>query len=786
MKLLTIDGEVRVYLTMQEMVECGFEEARLREAKSRGVKCWDIIDHPEDKRKVLVGFEALNDWRKKMVTDRYGDPYDYVARTPILTMVVNDWKASDWYRDYTYKIYGGVDKWLPKHVQYQYTRAASWLGMLKAIDKGMMRKDLGLTVEQFYKHVDHLIQIEKGRAKLQGYAGVDVLPGDFPGTYQRLLAKVARFTAEGYESIVAPEYGNKYASKLGRSAPSFAEATAGESGRSAGLTMTAIAPEMGCLVPNNDVKSRDNDLILVENDQKCVSKGGAFDPELHDKQMSVIRRCSEMHNNFDAGQVAEFANLVFTLNGWKTLTVARVRQIMKENEHLTTAGSKGTKTHRNKIAMQVKRKVTPMPMLYWTLDGWTAELAYREQRKATKTRSAGWDYKRLVVVVVLDVYKKYPIGYAIGDRETSDLIREANRNALEHAWQLFGGHYRPAQVQSDNYQIKNLTPFYQAMTHLHTPAAVGNAKAKVIEPYFMYLNKEYCQKMPNWTGFNVTSSKDNQVNAEFTDKIKHTFPDRAGVMQQIVTIMERERALKQAEYVAAWPKVTEEHRYSMNDMQYLEVMGRPLGKTNRLAGEGVVKVIGGEQFVFDSFDEAFRAHRHVEWQLIGDERDLTKVLAVSPDGGLKFVLEQKRIVPMDIASTTAEDHAYRARITQFNKDQERGITELYGRDADMVRAIVDSTPFELGNVEEMALKLMLTERGQQKEGIQDAKGLNGSAGLTMTKKAPSFAEATAGESGGSAGLTMTKKEAKREQEEWLELQEARMDERVDFSVFKSL
>src|SRR5690606_8235724 len=111
---------------------------------------------------------------------------------------------------------------------------------------------------------------------------------------------------------------------------------------------------------------------------------------------------------------------------------------------------------------------------------------------------------RLVIVVVLDAVNKYPVGYAIGDRENSNLIQEANRNAIMHMKELFGNSYRPWQLQSDRYALKKLTPFYQAVAHLHTPAAVGNAKSKIIEPYFKYLNKE-CQKYfpHNWSGFNI-------------------------------------------------------------------------------------------------------------------------------------------------------------------------------------------------------------------------------------------------------------------------------------------
>ena len=55
-----------------------------------------------------------------------------------------------------------------------------------------------------------------------------------------------------------------------------------------------------------------------------------------------------------------------------------------------------------------------------------------------------------------------------------------------------------------------MVPFYEAMTKYYTPAALGNAKSKIVEPYFKRLNVEYCQKQANWSGFGITADKDNQ------------------------------------------------------------------------------------------------------------------------------------------------------------------------------------------------------------------------------------------------------------------------------------
>ena len=149
-----------------------------------------------------------------------------------------------------------------------------------------------------------------------------------------------------------------------------------------------------------------------------------------------------------------------------------------------------------------------MPMLYWSIDGWDAELYYRRSVTDKKGHTVVTYNNRLTIVVVLDPCGDYPVGYAIGERESPELIRTALRNAVNHTEQLFGQRYRTGQLQSDHYALKNLAPVYGVVGEKVTPARVGNAKAKVVEPYFRRLNKNYCQYMRNWSGFGLTARKE--------------------------------------------------------------------------------------------------------------------------------------------------------------------------------------------------------------------------------------------------------------------------------------
>lgn len=655
MKLIT----EQLYLEFPELVECGVSENTLKNAayrsKTKESSNWHFINDPSDNRKVLIGYERLKPEYKRMVGVRFGNPYDLVARQPILDRVINNPEAHDFFMRYQYN---GNNKLLIETVN-KYTRADAWLRFLGSVSLGDIKKGFGLTAPSFYQHAGELIKIEVRRGKDKDYKGIYMLPGDFPSSYQRLKEKAENYKKLTPADLIDPLYGNKNASKLGK-------------------------------------------------------YEGGFSPKVEEQQKAVIRTIAGKHNNLDAAQVAKLSDIIFKEKGWESIGRSRVYQMLQEMKVQLTPGRRGRKVFNSEVAMQNKRLAPKFPTYYFTLDGWTVELLYQEM--------SSFD-NRLVVVVVLDPFNKYPVGYAIGDRENAELIREANRNAILHLKELFGDYYRPYQLQSDNYALKQLTPFYQACGHLHTPAAVGNAKSKVIEPYFNYLNTEYCQLQPNWSGHNVTASKKNQVNTEYLNMIKKSFPSKDGVIRQVERAIEIERTLKVDEYKAKWAEMPAEDKNVMSELEWLFVFGVPMGRSNTIVGQGIIKTIAGAEYTYDSFDPAFRKNMHLSWDLKIDPTDITRALAISEDGKLQFVLHEKMALPMDIKSTTAEHNDYRSKVRQFNKDLVDDIMNTYTKDAEIVSELMQDVPLRLDDKNEAALKLMFTVGGQQKDGLQDAKGL---------------------------------------------------------------
>lgn len=393
-----------------------------------------------------------------------------------------------------------------------------------------------------------------------------------------------------------------------------------------------------------------------------------------DIQESILIEIIGDARNLSNAQVARMYNLLADEQDWQTITSSAVA-IWRKKYDLQTSGSLlGETRFRNNKTMQVKRTRPTAPLLYWTMDGWTAELLYQKTDENKKGHRVTTYTNRLTIVVVLDPCVNYPVGYAIGERENPELIKAALRDAANHTAELFGVRYRANQIQSDNYGRGNLVPTYQVMGDKYTPARAHNAKAKVIEPYFNQINRTYCQLCKNWGGFGITSNKNLQPNSEFLNKNRHSFPDEMGCRMQLEAIMARERATKREQYLKLFSKLPDDRKLPLSDEQYLLTFGAETGFKNALEGNGLRPTIEGIKRDYDCFDPKFREYAHIRWSVKYDPENLDSALAINEDGSLRFMLESKYLQPMALAERTEQDAAELARIEQYNKQLEQCIS----------------------------------------------------------------------------------------------------------------
>lgn len=429
------------------------------------------------------------------------------------------------------------------------------------------------------------------------------------------------------------------------------------------------------------------------------------------EQEALIDELLAKHTNLDNELIATLYNMVAEKLNWQTITAQTIGNRKKDNNLVIYAGRNGVSALSNNLLMQNKRQAPTTPMLYWTLDGWDAELLYQKTTSDKRGYSTTTYHNRLTMIVVLDAFNKYPIGYAIGSHESPELIKEAMRNAINHTAELFGQRMNPRQLQSDNYQSKVLTPIYQACTKFYTPAKVKNAKAKVIEPYFNSINKKYCKMFDNWSGHNINSGSKNQPNSEMLNKLSKTFPDEQGCRQQLEGIIRAERAKKVEEYLKNWANVTEDLKLPMPQENFLLALGKKSGHTNKLEGSGLNVRIEGVKQVYDSYELEFRKQAHQNWEILYDSDNIDQVLAVSSDNKYRFMLERKYIQAMALDDRGENDTMELKRVNDYNKSTIQYITDTRVENQDLLENLFENPLLS----DTLAKHLIVDSRGQHKD-----------------------------------------------------------------------
>ena len=136
-------------------------------------------------------------------------------------------------------------------------------------------------------------------------------------------------------------------------------------------------------------------------------------------------------------------------------------------------------------------------------------------------------------------------------------------------WQL------PAwQIQSDNYQKKQLFPFMQTLTQHFTPAAVA-MPSKADRTFLQSLQPKYFRLMPNTSGHGVKSGRAVQVSDDWIESHKKSFPDYAGCCSQIEQVIELDRTTKREAYLQRWNELEADRRRPFDRYNACWPLARP-------------------------------------------------------------------------------------------------------------------------------------------------------------------------------------------------------------------
>jgi hypothetical protein len=588
-----------LYIEFDEAVEAGISTKNyLTKAKSTKSGSFTFIDDPADKRRVLIEYDSLKPEHKHKIEQRFGNPYDQVAKEPIRKMVNKDMKAEEFFMAYKYD----GNKSLPIDTVKSYVQAASWLNMLvkaKASSKEI-KKLLNLSLADFWIKVGEIIESDKI---------------ELPSSFRRLNEKINEYQEKlkesndaAYSTLISKHFGNQRALKV---STELAES----------LLLELIS------LPYHD------DVVICRNYNQWA-----------------------------------------TQNNHEPITPATVGKWRRDHEHLIRATKNGSKEWYNTHGKQIMRKRPSAPLLLIGSDDNDLDLYFQTTTINKKGHSVVNYFHRFKLIVVMDAFNDYILGYAQADVVTADLVRLAFVDAMHHIKELTGNWYLPHQLQTDQWGKGTLTEFYQSIA-TYTPATAKVARAKYIEQAFGTKWHQALKLYPNYAGQNITAK--HKINEDALALRKKDFPAIEFAPQQVEHFINTMRNLvndktgltKQQEWLQAFRQSHKSQEKAISDMQFLHLFGTSHDYQNRITNKGLTPCLNGMERLFEIPEAYYLESVGKKVQVIYDPIDFSRVL-VTDGASLRFIAHEYEKLPSALADFLPGD---RARLNHKLEEKRRHV-----------------------------------------------------------------------------------------------------------------
>lgn len=410
--------------------------------------------------------------------------------------------------------------------------------------------------------------------------------------------------------------------------------------------------------------------------------------KLSEVQVAFICQLYGKANQLSGERVAYEYNRVAVSRGWAKIAASTVRWHLKKPmiAQQLAGPRKGIAQWRDANDMVVHRSRPSRPNMLWVGDATPYELYYQVETQNKKGHRLVEYWHRKVVYLVIDAFNDAVMGYAIGDTESADLAKLAWKNAC------VGNGVLPDQVKTDRFASKELSAFYKRVAlneAFYTPSAVGNARDKVVEAMFGRLYNQVTRLHHNAAGRNIKAKE--QPNRDYLDKIKHTFPDEAGVIKQIHEDLhawnniQREK-LGGISLMQQWEQADHTGDRALTQELRLDIFGVQHPHTNRLTNKGLMISIGGETRKYMLADHSFGDTIGTEYRITYDPDNLSSVLAVAVDGRLKYIVPEVAPVPMAFGDMKEGDRKRLNTVLTYKKERLHLTIERNRLQMDMIRA----------------------------------------------------------------------------------------------------
>lgn len=150
---------------------------------------------------VLIEYETLPPAYKILVQNRFGDPYEYMAKEPIRNLIKPDAKAIEYFE--SYRLPDG--RALKDEHRIQYSNNAAILNAIDKLlsDKPALKEYYNITIEKFWDAAGDIIKDIKSR-----------LPNSLPKSDRWLKPLYKAYKKESYKALIGKKYLNSNRRKV--------------------------------------------------------------------------------------------------------------------------------------------------------------------------------------------------------------------------------------------------------------------------------------------------------------------------------------------------------------------------------------------------------------------------------------------------------------------------------------------------------------------------------------------------------------------------------------------
>ena len=326
-------------------------------------------------------------------------------------------------------------------------------------------------------------------------------------------------------------------------------------------------------------------------------------------------------------------------NGYKTIDPATVGNWHRKNEFKVMAAREGNGAWYNTYGKIIHRRRPTAPLLLIGSDDNDLDLYFIEDRNGRPNYNF-----RFKIIVVMDAFNDYILGYAVGEVVTAELVRAAYLDAAYHMRELTGNWYLPHQLQTDRWGMKALQPFYESLG-TYTPATAHVARAKYIEQAFGNKWHQSLKLYPNYAGHNITAAE--KTNRDAIERNKKNFPAKENAHHYIKSHIAQMRCLQDAKTgksrQQAWLDAFEASELAqekqISDKRFLLLFGTPHTHTNTITNGGLQVTLDGQIRTYDIPDELYLRNVGKTVQVIYEPYNLRRIL-VTDGKSLHFVASE--------------------------------------------------------------------------------------------------------------------------------------------------